>query len=139
MRVYQVVKNTRVQMVILPVEGRGLWSTLHGYLALDTDGNTVVGITFYQHSETPGLGGEVDNPKWKERWRGRKLFDEHGQLRIAVAKGAAGPPESDPHRVDGLSGSTLTSRGVTNMLSFWMGENGFGPYLERLQREGAEL
>jgi len=137
-RVYQVVQGGRVEMVIVPIEGQGLWSTLYGYLALATDGNTVRGITFYQHAETPGLGAEVDNPKWRARWRGRKLFDEQGQLRLAVAKGSVGPPTSDPHRVDGLSGATLTARGVTNMLAFWLGPHAFGPYLQRLKDgEGA--
>jgi len=124
-------------LVILPVEGKGLWSTLYGFLALDSDLETIRGITFYEHKETPGLGGEVDNPKWKALWPGRRAFDENLEPRIEVIKGRAGPPDADPHRVDGLSGATITSRGVTNLLRFWLGEQGFGPYLERRRAERA--
>jgi len=121
-----------IDMIILPVEGYGLWSTLYGFIALDADLETVRGITFYEHKETPGLGGEVDNPRWKAKWDGRKVFGEDGSPEIEVIKGLAGPAAEDPYRVDGLSGATLTSRGVTNLLHFWLGENGFGPLLEKL-------
>ncbi len=132
--VYQVLNGAgELQMVVLPIEGYGLWSTLYGFLSLDADTKTVRGLTYYQHGETPGLGGEVDNPLWKSRWPGRIAFDSTGQTVIEVIKGRAGPPEDDPHRVDGLAGATITSRGVTNMLRFWLGENGFGPYLNRLR------
>lgn len=124
-----------LDMVILPVEGKGLWSTMYGFLALDSDLVTIRGITFYQHGETPGLGGEVENPRWMNLWPGRKAFGEEQQVAITVVKGPAGPVEEDPYRVDGLSGATLTSRGVTYMLEFWLGEEGFGPYLERLRAE----
>jgi Na+-transporting NADH:ubiquinone oxidoreductase subunit C len=121
-----------IDMIILPVEGYGLWSTLYGFLALDADLETVRGITFYEHKETAGLGGEVDNPGWKAKWEGRKAFDEDGLPTIEVIKGPAGAPVEDPYRVDGLSGATLTARGVTNLVRFWLGENGFGPLLEKL-------
>lgn len=119
-----------LQALVLPIEGKGLWSTLYGFLALGSDCNTIRGITFYQHAETPGLGGEVDNPRWKNLWPGRRAFDQQGQAKIAVAKGPAGSVETDPHRVDGLSGATLTSRGVTELVRFWIGEHGFGPLLQ---------
>ncbi len=132
--VYQVLNESgELQMVVLPIEGYGLWSTLYGFLSLDADTRTVRGLTYYQHGETPGLGGEVDNPRWKARWPGRLAFDGAGETMIEVIKGQAGPPEEDPHRVDGLAGATITSRGVTNMLRFWLGENGFGPFLKRLR------
>ena len=124
-----------LEMVVLPIEGLGLWGTLYGFLALDADTTTVRGITYYLHKETPGLGGEVDNPRWKNRWPGRRAFDEDGLLRLEVIKGQANSPEQDPYRVDGLSGATITSRGVTNMLHFWLGENGFEPYLNRIRAE----
>ncbi len=126
-----------LEMLILPVEGYGLWSTLYGFLALDADVNTIRGITFYQHGETPGLGGEVDNPRWKALWNGRKAFDSNGKVDIAVIKGRAGPPSEDPHRIDGISGATLTSRGVSELVRFWLGGDGFGPYIDRL-RQGQE-
>ena len=77
------------------------------------------------------MGGEVDNPSWKARWAGRKAFDEHGEVRIEVLKKKAGPPEEDPYHVDGLSGATLTSRGVDHLVRFWLGQDGFKPYLEQ--------
>lgn len=132
-KVYQINKDGKLDMLVLPIMGKGLWSTLFGYLALDADLNTVEGITYYQHAETPGLGGEVDNPKWKGRWPGRKIYGETGEVAITVIKGPAGPIDSDPHHVDGLSGATLTARGVSNMLQFWFGEQGYGPYLKKLK------
>ena len=124
----------QLELLILPVEGKGLWSTMYGYLALESDLETIRGLTFYQHGETPGLGGEVDNPRWKQLWPGRVAFDD-GQPVIEVTRGQAGSFEIDPHRVDGLAGATLTSRGVTSLLRFWLGEQGFGPYLGRLRTE----
>lgn len=122
-------------MVVLPIFGKGLWSTLYGFLAVGMDGNTIKGITYYKHAETPGLGGEVDNPRWKSHWPGRKIYDGE-DVGIHVIKGSAGTPEEDPYRVDGLSGATITSNGVTNMLQFWLGPDGFGPFLKKLQQEG---
>lgn len=128
--VYHVMKDGKMTMVVLPVEGKGLWSTLYGYLALKKDANTIAGLTFYQHGETPGLGGEVDNAKWKALWQGRKAFKD-GKPFVHVIKGKAGTVADAPYEVDGLSGATLTSRGVTNLIQFWLGANGFGPYLAK--------
>ena len=133
--VYHVLDaQGQVEMLVLPIEGYGLWSTLYGFLALDADTKTIRGITYYDHGETPGLGGEVDNNRWKSLWPGRIAFDENGDVVIEVIKGQAGPPSSDPHRVDGLAGATITSRGVTHMLRFWLGENGFEAYLESFRK-----
>ncbi|MEZ5318367.1 MAG: NADH:ubiquinone reductase (Na(+)-transporting) subunit C [Vicinamibacterales bacterium] len=123
----------QLQAIILPVEGKGLWSTLYGFLALESDLATVRGLTFYQHGETPGLGGEVDNPRWKALWRGRSAFDQAGRPAVQVIRGKAGSATEDPYRVDGISGATLTSNGVSNLIRFWLGDDGFGPYLERLR------
>ena len=124
--------------LILPVRGYGLWSTLYGYLALADDGNTIVGLSFYAHGETPGLGGEVDNPAWKAQWRGKKLYrpdclpgaaaDCDVALTVPKSAGPAGP-----YRVDGLSGATLTSRGVENLLHYWLGAQGFRPFLANVR------
>jgi Na+-transporting NADH:ubiquinone oxidoreductase subunit C len=133
--VFDVVKDGEKKGLIIPIEGYGLWGTLYGYLALAPDTRTIVGITFYSHKETPGLGGEVDNPRWKALWPGRKAFNERGVPSIAVKKGPAGPPAEDPYEVDGLSGATLTSRGVTNLLRFWLGDDGYGPYLEKVRTQ----
>jgi Na+-transporting NADH:ubiquinone oxidoreductase subunit C len=124
-----------LQALILPIQGKGLWSTLYGFISLGTDANSIEGITFYEHGETPGLGGEVDNPRWKSLWKGRRAFDERGNVAISVKKGTAGPPEEDPYQVDGLSGATITSRGVTNTLVFWLGEDGFGSYLDKFRAQ----
>ncbi|HPG25556.1 MAG: Na(+)-translocating NADH-quinone reductase subunit C [Spirochaetaceae bacterium] len=131
--VFDVVRDGKLAALIIPVEGYGLWGTLYGYLALEPDARTIVGITFYKHEETPGLGGEVDNPRWKALWPGRLAYDDRGNPAIGVKKGPAGPPSEDPYRVDGLSGATLTSRGVTALLRFWLGDDGFGPYLEKFR------
>ena len=122
-----------IEAIVLPIEGLGLWSTLYGFVALDADTRTVRGLTYYDHGETPGLGGEVDNTRWKALWPGRQVLGDGWQPEIEVIKGAAGAPADDPHRVDGLSGASITSRGVTEMLRFWLGSEGFGPYLERIR------
>ncbi len=132
--VYLVKKDDKLDQVILPVDGKGLWSTLYGFLALDGDLNTVKGITFYEHAETPGLGGEVDNPTWKAKWAGKKVYDDKGGVQLVVVKGVA--DESSPHQVDGLSGATLTANGVTNLVQYWLGDDGFKKLLERLKSQG---
>jgi Na+-transporting NADH:ubiquinone oxidoreductase subunit C len=121
--------------VILPIHGYGLWSTLWGFIALEENGNDIYGLQFYEHSETPGLGAEVDNPRWRAQWNGKKLRDAEGDLEIAVSKSVPSGPEAQQFHVDALAGATLTSRGVDNLVRFWMGEDGFGPYLAKL-REG---
>lgn len=123
-----------VKNVIIPVHGYGLWSTLYGFLALEGDGNTVVGLSFYDHAETPGLGGEVDNPKWKALWPGKVAYTDEGAAALTLVKG--GIDQSKPsakHYVDALSGATLTSTGVSNLLHFWLGDNGFRSYLQHVQ------
>ena len=131
-KVYLIEKNGKVEKVILPVHGYGLWSTMYGFLALESDLNTVVGLGFYEHGETPGLGGEIDNPKWKAVWPGKKVYGSDGGVALSVVKGAATPGST--HDVDGLSGATLTSRGVHNLIQFWLGENGYAPFLAKLKR-----
>jgi len=132
--VYLVERNGRLDTLILPVRGYGLWSTLYGFMAIKGDLNTVAGMGFYQHAETPGLGGEVDNPKWKALWRGKTLFDDHGNLVVKVVKGGVDPQSPNAvHQVDALAGATLTSNGVNNLLHFWLGEQGFGPFIAKLR------
>lgn len=121
----------KLDKVILPIKGYGLWSTLYGFIAVENNGNDIYGLQFYQHGETPGLGAEVDNPRWKAMWRGKKLYDESGELKITVAK--TPPPAGKEFHVDALAGATLTSAGVDNLVQFWMGDEGYGPFLKRLQ------
>jgi Na+-transporting NADH:ubiquinone oxidoreductase subunit C len=135
--VYIVRRDGKVEQVVLAVEGLGMWGTIYGFVAIDRDGNTVRGLTYYEQKETPGLGGEIGNPKWQALWRGRKAYDDSWEARITVIKGNAGPPEKDPLRVDGLSGATVTSNAVTRLMQFWLSDAGYGRYLRRF-REGAK-
>lgn len=129
--VYLVKSNGKLDKIILPIKGYGLWSTLYGFMALEADTNTIVGLGFYQHGETPGLGGEVDNPKWKALWVGKEIYADDGSVAISITKGPA--PVGDKNKVDGLSGATLTSKGVDNLIKFWMGKDGYGPFLTNLK------
>ena len=123
-----------LQQLVLPVHGKGLWSTLYGFLALGADTTTINGFAFYEHGETPGLGGEVDNPLWKAQWIGKKAFDETWNTRIEVLKGKVNPNSPNiEYQVDGLSGATITSRGVRDLLQYWLGEDGFGPFLNNIR------
>jgi Na+-transporting NADH:ubiquinone oxidoreductase subunit C len=129
--IYLLRSEAGIDRIILPVHGYGLWSTLYGFIALEGDGNTVSGITFYEHSETAGLGGEVDNPSWKAKWQGKRIYDDQGQVAMRVMKGSVDPNgASADYQVDGLSGATLTSRGVENMIGYWLGDEGYGPILK---------
>ena len=115
--------------VILPIHGYGLWSTLYGFIALEKNCNDIFGLQFYQHAETPGLGAEVDNPKWKAQWNGKKLNNDKGDLMIQITK-----VKKDPnHDIDALAGATLTSNGVDNLVKFWMGEAGFKKFLNNFK------
>ena len=135
-RIYLVKNGSTVEKIILPVYGKGLWSTLYGFLALEGDLNTVAGLTFYEHKETPGLGGEVDNPNWKAIWPGKKIYDDKGDIRLEVVKGQVNPnSEIVNHQIDGLTGATITSRGVSNLIRYWLSDDGFGPFLDRLSNK----
>lgn len=118
-----------IETIVLPVSGYGLWGIMHAFLALEGDANTVIGVGFYEHKETPGLGGEVSNPRWRGLWPDKEIYDEQGEVALSVIKGQG----TGPHEIDGLSGASLTSRGVDNMIEFWLGENGFGPLLANIR------
>ena len=157
--VYLFREGKRIERIILPIRGKGLWSTILGYIALDADGNTVQGITFYSHAETAGLGAEIDNPAWKQKWIGKRVFEtdeingKDTDLKDTDLKDAASTKASTPviqvikgcvdtsetnvqkdHQIDGISGATLTGRGVTNLVRFWLGPDGFGPMLKQLRK-----
>jgi Na+-transporting NADH:ubiquinone oxidoreductase subunit C len=116
-------------LMVLPVHGAGYQSTLYGYLALRGDGNTVAALTFYKQGETPGLGARITEPAWQALWPGKRLADEGGTVKIAVVRGTA----AGPYEVDGISGATRTGNAVTKMLRFWLGDTGFGPFLDRIK------
>lgn len=131
--VYRVQKDG-MDAVVLPFWGKGLWSTMYGFIAVETRTHEVRGLTYYQHGETPGLGGEVDNPRWKKQWEGKELYGPEGEVRIRVIKGKVDPDSPKArYQIDGLTGATITTRGIDNMVRFWVGPRGFGPFLDRLQ------
>lgn len=127
-------ESGQLESVILPVHAYGLWSTMYAFLALEPDLRKVAGISFFEHGETPGLGGEIENPRWQAGWEGKQVREADGEVRFRVDRGRTPEGVADAeHRIDGLSGATITSRGVENMVQFWLGEQGYGPYLARLE------
>jgi Na+-transporting NADH:ubiquinone oxidoreductase subunit C len=151
-KVYLVKKDGQLKSVILPVNGYGLWSTMFGFIALEADAQTVVGMNLYDQAETPGLGGEVVNPKWKALWKGKKVYNfggkevhesnltekgqtiEIGEVALGLVKGSVDPSKAGAeYQVDALAGATLTSRGVSNLVQYWMGKEGYGFYLAKLR------
>lgn len=130
--VYQLKKGNAVEKVILPVRGYGLWGTMYGFLAMGSDGKTIEGLTFYDQKETPGLGAEILNPQWQKLWVGKKPYGSDGVSSIKLVKNVSNDASVASRQVDSLAGATLTSRGVQNMINFWLGEQGYGPYLKQL-------
>ncbi len=148
-KVFLVKENGAIKSIILPINGYGLWSTLYGFLSLDADGQTVQSINFYDQQETPGLGGEVVNPKWRALWKGKKVYAETdqpslekgliteadiGEPALSLIKGSVDPTKAgSQYQVDGLAGATLTSTGVTNLVRYWTSDEGFAPYLKKVR------
>ena len=130
-----VDEQNDIEKLVLPIRGYGLWGTLYGYLSLDSDLNTVRGIEYYDHKETPGLGGEVDNPNWKSDWYGKRIYNDDGSVALYVTKGAS----STDYEIDGISGATLTTNGVSNMIKYWLGDDGYGPIIKNLNEEIQEI
>lgn len=135
-KVYTVERDGEVEMIVLPVLGKGLWSTMYGFVALAPDTETIKGLGFYQHGETPGLGGEIENPRWLAKWEGKKAYDDSFDPKIQVIKGSVseGTPEAE-YKVDGLSGATITSNGVTGMMRYWLSDDAYGTYLKKFREE----
>ena len=124
----------------IPVFGKGLWSTLYGYLALRQDLDTVAGITFYKHGETAGLGAEIEQAWFQDNFVGKKVFEGNEIRSIEVVKGKVGDVYSNPadhtYAVDGISGASMTGRGVTDLLNEKL--NIYGPYIRRVRAETAQ-
>lgn len=134
---YLVQEGDEIQQMILPVRGYGLWSTLWGFVAIDfqslkqgPENITISGLKYYQHQETPGLGGEVDNPGWLAQWPGTHIYDANWNVKFDVSKQAR-----TEYEIDALSGATITSNGVEYMMQFWFGPNGFRPFLQNLSQQ----
>lgn len=123
-----------IKDIILYHRGKGLWSTMHGFIAVGPDTSTVKGFAYYSQGETPGLGGEVDNPAWKSQWVGKKIYDDQYKVRFQLAKGSveSGAPGAE-HKVDGLSGATITGNGVTASMQYWFSDHGYGKFLENIR------
>lgn len=131
-KLYEVMEDGEVSMIVLPVHGKGLWSTMYGFVAVSPDATTVKGLGFYEHGETPGLGGEIENDRWQKIWEGKKIYGEDFEPQIQVVKGSVGAETPNrEYKVDGLSGATITSNGVTGMMRYWFGDHAFGTYLAK--------
>ena len=131
--IYLEKNGDAVEQIILPISGPGLWSTMRGYLAVAPDGNTVKGIRFFEHAETPGLGDQIDKADWRNLWVGKQLYGDDSTPRIVVVRGFALRDATNTnlkYQIDGLSGATLTGNGVSRLVQHWIGPEGFGPYLE---------
>ncbi len=134
--IYLIKNGDKIEKIILPIHGKGLWSTLYGFMALEGDFNTIAGLGFYEHAETPGLGGEIDNPSWKAQWPGKLVYEEgkFDAASVRLIKGKVDPNANGAvHQIDGLAGATLTANGVTNLVKFWLGEDGYAPFLAKLR------
>lgn len=134
MPVYLVRSASGYSSIILPFYGQGLWSTMYGYLSVGTDGNTIRGVKYYSHGETPGLGAEIENPAFTALWVNKKLYDEAGNVAFKVSKKV----ENKDYEVDALSGATLTSNGVSTSVEYWANSNGYGPFLQKVKKEGVK-
>ncbi|MDP7666976.1 MAG: Na+-translocating NADH-quinone reductase subunit C [Rhodospirillales bacterium] len=131
--VYELYEDGALALVILPVRGTGYKSTLKGYLALKADLNTVAALTFHEHDETPGIGTRILEDAWTALWRGKRIADADGVIWLEVVKGEG----RGVFEVDGISGATRTGGGVSRLVRFWLGPDGYGPYLKQLKRQGS--
>ncbi len=129
-QIYLLRDGTRLSLVLLPISGQGYNGRIDAILALRGDMNTVAGLAVTRHAETPGLGARIDEPGWQASWPGTELRDQGGTLRFAVARG----PASSVHEVDGITGATRTSNAMTRMIRFWVGPDGYGPFLDAVRR-----
>lgn len=135
--VYLHVKNGNIQSYIIPVDSRGLWGRISGYLALKKDGVTVSGFTVYNHSETPGLGGEIDKRWFQKNFAGKKIIDDRGKLvSVAIAKGKVADKILESRQknfVDGISGATLTGKFLSEGLKLTLIE--YKPLLKKIHKK----
>ena len=118
-----------LETVVVYIRGYGLWGTMYGFMAVAPDMNTVKGINYYEHTETPGLGGEIQNPNWAASWQGKEIYDD-GSVALNVTKNVT----DQAHDVDALSGATLTSNGVENTMQFWFSDKAYGPLFDKIRK-----
>ena len=118
------------------MRGNGMWSTLYGYIALESDLNTIADAVFYEQNETPGLGDQITRPDWLAQWKGRQIYDAQGELRFAVSAGRVEPGSSTAqYEVDALTGATVTADAVTALVHYWLGPHGYQPFLSQLREQ----
>ena len=119
MPLYTFAQNGEVVKYAFPVSGKGLWSTIYGYLALDQSLATIAGVTFYRHGETPGLGGEVEKDWFQQNFKGKRIWADGKRVPFEVVKGTVADkyPQGNDHAVDGISGATITGKGVMNFIN----------------------
>lgn len=128
-RIHVQRRDQQLELVVLPIYGKGYQSTIHAYLALRGDLKTVASLKIVEHGETPGIGAKIDEPEWQQLWPGRRLADDSGEIRLGVARGTS----TSVYEVDGITGATRTGKGLTNVIRFWLGKDGYGPVLEALR------
>lgn len=121
------------ESLVLPVYGAGLWGKIYGFLTLEGDANTIKGISFYSHKETPGLGALIEEDKFRGQFPGKTSYDENGNVAIAVQKAGL----AKDNQVDGISGATLTTKGVNNFIQFWLSDKGYKTFLDNLRAGNA--
>jgi Na+-transporting NADH:ubiquinone oxidoreductase subunit C len=133
-KVYLRLSDGALQRIVLPLRGQGMWAPIHGYIALEGDLVTIFGIAILEHGETPGIGDQIQSPAWCDSWSGKRAFDRHGRVLLAAAGSGRVPLALAPdHTFDAITGATVTVNAVTDMVSYWLGEHGFGPFLSRLR------
>lgn len=137
---YESFSGDHIDAYIIAISGKGLWSTLYGYLAIEPDGETVKGITFYKHGETPGLGGEIEKKWFTDNFIGKRFINDEGELvSITVVKGKVQnvvKQDQYYHNVDGISGATLTGRGINRFLKQDLME--YDPFFKRIRSKKGE-
>lgn len=119
-----------VSLALLPMTGQGYGGRIDAILALGGDMNTIAGVAVTGHSETPGLGGRIEESSWQASFPGTEVSDASGEIRFEVARG----PASTVYEVDGITGATRTGSGVTRMVRFWLGPDGYGPLIRAIGR-----
>ena len=133
--VYLVWEGQTLHRLVLPVHGKGMWSTIYAYLALNGDLSTVAGMHVYRHGETPGIGDRIEDPQWLSTWTGKRAYDDTGRSQFLVARGSS----ASPYRVDLITGASVTSEALGNIVRFWLGPQGYGPLLQALRESTLPL
>jgi len=138
--VYLRLDDGAASHVILPLHGQGMWAPIHGFIALEGDCNTVVGIAIHEHAETPGIGDQIHSRQWRDSWVGKQAFDPGGRVMLAaIGSGHLAADQEAAHGFDAISGATVTVNSVSNMVAYWLGGHGFGPFLADCRSGGVRL